>query len=105
MDTVDDRQRLNEENTDLIEHNSITAYPNPFSNSTTIEYKISSDAQTSLFLYNMQGEQVAQLVNGKAQAEGVYQVEIDAMAYPAGIYYATLWTGKELITEKLIIVK
>lgn len=84
---------------------NLRAYPNPFTNSTTVEYQISTTEPVSLYLYNMQGERIADLLQNKLQTEGVYQIEVDVSRYPSGIYYATLRAGKRVLTEKLVVVK
>lgn len=104
LQAIDDRSDEAAESIRIAE-STLRAYPNPFTNATTIEYQLPVVAPVTLHIYNMQGEQIAQLVDGQEQVEGKYQVEVDATAYPAGIYYVTLRAGERILTEKLIVVK
>ena len=51
-------------------------YPNPFNPTTTIRYEIATPGTVSLTVYNVLGQQVAELVSG-SQREGVYEVRWD----------------------------
>jgi photosystem II stability/assembly factor-like uncharacterized protein len=82
----------------------LIVYPNPFSNSTTIEYDLEESAKVSLMIFNHLGQQVEVLVN-EEQARGTHQVQWDAGDLLAGVYYCLLKTGKHLITEKIIKMK
>ncbi len=56
----------------LLKHN----YPNPFNPITTIRYGIPEDARVSILVYNILGQQVAQLVN-ELQPTGFYTIAWD----------------------------
>ena len=51
-------------------------YPNPFNPTTTIRYEIATPGAVSLTVYNVLGQQVAELVSGSQRA-GVYEVRWD----------------------------
>lgn len=81
-------------------------YPNPFNPSTMISYQLVSDAKVSLKVYDVLGNQVAELVNN-SQPAGYYTIEFDAAKYrlSSGIYYYTLSGGNFNSTRKLVITK
>ncbi len=82
---------------------AVRSYPNPFSNSTTLEYELEQSATVNLSIYNNLGQQVAVLVDGE-QPKGRLQVRWEAEGLPAGIYYFRLTTdGCRLITGKLVL--
>jgi hypothetical protein len=64
-------------------------YPNPFNPSTTIRYGIPGDGTVMLEVYNMLGQKVETLLNGKLQA-GYHTTEWNAANVSSGIYYAKL---------------
>lgn len=81
----------------------ITSYPNPFRRQTTIRYRLEQDTRVRIELYDMSGRRLDQVVN-QFTAAGIHQVEWDASAYPAGIYFARIQDagGKVLQIQKLI---
>ena len=84
----------------------ISNYPNPFSVSTTIKYRIEKTANVKLSVFNIMGKEVAVLVNEKMQ-EGSYSVEwngttMSGSTVPSGIYFYNLQNGTESITKRMI---
>ena len=79
-------------------------YPNPFNPSTIISYKISKAGFVSLRVYDMLGNQVAQLVNEELAA-GSHEVVFDASGITSGIYFYQLSTGNTTITKKMTYLK
>ena len=78
-------------------------YPNPFKDNTTLRYQLEQDGAVSIDVYNMQGQRLTQLVNGFQEA-GTYEVEWNAGAYPAGLYFARIMNerGEILQIQKLV---
>jgi N-acetylneuraminic acid mutarotase len=70
---------------------AVSAYPNPFSQATTIEYELEHDATVTLTIYNHLGQEVVVLVN-KTEPAGTHQVQWDAENLPAGIYFYRIST-------------
>jgi len=64
---------------------SLSNYPNPFNNTTNIQYVLPEDGYVILKVYNLHGELVRTLVNSQ-QAANNYEVKLDAMNIPAGVY-------------------
>ena len=83
---------------------SLTVSPNPFNESTMIEYTLDADKIVSYKLYDINGRLVEQEKLGN-QASGNHSIKIDASSLDAGIYYFNLRVGDSAITEKLIITK
>lgn len=57
---------------------SLSNFPNPFSNQTTIEYSIPGVAQVTLTIYDVNGKLIASLINGEIQNNGTYSVTWNA---------------------------
>jgi len=83
------------------EHALLKVFPNPFSNFTTLEYKLEHDVTSNLTIYNHLGQQVKILVN-EPQAKGVQKVQWNALGIPQGIYLCRLKAGNQFITKKII---
>ncbi|MBX2991527.1 MAG: CapA family protein [Bacteroidetes bacterium] len=79
-------------------------YPNPFNSSTTIQYTLSGLSKVRLNIYNILGQQVAQLV-GAEQPAGNYRVRWDAAQAATGIYFCRLQTEAGATTKKLLLLK
>ena len=79
-------------------------YPNPFNPSTTIEFSIPEAANVSLTIYNMLGQKVAELVNGKLEA-GRYNYQWNAKNVATGMYIYELRTEKFVSIKKMLLLK
>jgi hypothetical protein len=62
----------------------LTAYPNPFTETTTIEFLTNETTQTDLSIYSIDGKQVAQLFKGITEGSMFYSVTFEAGNLPAG---------------------
>ena len=84
----------------LVVHN----YPNPFNPVTTISYEIIQDADVSLTVYNMIGQQVAILVN-QWQQPGTHSAKFNASNLASGIYLYRLKVGDKIVQKRMILLK
>ncbi|MBE0538371.1 MAG: T9SS type A sorting domain-containing protein [Ignavibacterium sp.] len=79
-------------------------YPNPFNPTTKIVYTVSEATNISLTVFNILGQQVAQLVNDFKNV-GTYEVTFDAENLPSGLYLYTFDAGNTRITKKMTLLK
>jgi len=81
-------------------------FPNPFNPKTIINYelRVSSDELVSLKVFDVLGNEVAELVNEK-QNVGSYSVEFDGGNLSSGIYFYTLQAGDFSQTKKMTLIK
>jgi cytochrome c peroxidase len=82
----------------------IVAGPNPFNPSTKLNYNLQEGAEISMEVFNITGQKVATLQKGFMSA-GEHQVTFNANNLPSGIYIVALQTGKQLLTQKLMLMK
>jgi len=61
-------------------------YPNPFNPTTQISFNLEKDANVTLTVFDIQGKQIVQLVNGFKTA-GFYNVNFEGKDLPSGIYF------------------
>ena len=86
-------------------------YPNPFTNSTIIEFELFEPSQiVSLKLFDSKGNIVKTLMKNKSFILGEYQVkwygDNDAgQKVPEGIYFYKLMTENKLLVKKAIVIK
>ena len=79
-------------------------YPNPFNPSTKIDYTIPVNSFVNVKVYDVNGREVAQLVN-ETKTAGNYSVTFDASAYPSGVYFYRLSAGDIRVEKKMVLVK
>jgi hypothetical protein len=83
--------------------NSISAYPNPFSDKTIIKYELTEPAFVKINLYNTLGNKIN--IIEKFLDAGEHQEIINAENEPQGIYYYTIQTGQKIVSGKLLLIK
>ena len=79
-------------------------HPNPFNPVTTISYSLPFSGDVSLIIYNILGEEIAQLVDGFQQA-GEYNITWNATNISSGIYFYRLNSGDFTETKKMVLLK
>ncbi|MCC6551027.1 MAG: T9SS type A sorting domain-containing protein, partial [Ignavibacteriaceae bacterium] len=79
-------------------------YPNPFNPSTKISYSIPVDGIVTLKVYNLIGQEVANLVDN-FQLKGGYTASFDASKLNSGVYFYTLSVGDYSVTKKMMLLK
>ncbi|MDZ7764615.1 MAG: T9SS type A sorting domain-containing protein [Melioribacteraceae bacterium] len=79
-------------------------YPNPFNPSTTIQFAVPKAGEYKVVVYNILGQQVAELLNTQLQP-GVHKVQFDAARLASGIYIYQLTGDNVNFTKKMILMK
>lgn len=79
-------------------------FPNPFNPETKINFAIPNNNFTTLKLFNMEGKEVASLVN-EVLKSGNYSVNFNGSALSSGIYIYELKSGDFFSTKKMILIK
>ena len=81
-------------------------YPNPFNPSTEINFSIPKSADVSLKIYDANGKEIAQLINGYMQS-GSHSVTFETakLKLASGVYFYTLTAGELSQTKKMLLVK
>ena len=80
------------------------AYPNPFNPTTTLSFAIPVDNEVTLSIYNLQGRQVATLIESNLKA-GYHSIIWDANSYASGVYFVKMVAGEYVNTQKLMLIK
>ncbi len=77
-------------------------YPNPFEESTTIEFETAEKGITKLYITDMMGNTVRTIVNEKLEP-GQHRISIDSRGLPSGVYFYNLKTPTVVITRRMHI--
>lgn len=86
------------------EFNLMQNYPNPFNPSTKINFSLPESSDTRLKVYDILGNEIANLVNENLQA-GNYSVNFDGTSLSSGIYIYSLEADNKIITKKMTLLK
>ena len=79
-------------------------YPNPFNPSTTIKYTLGERSAVTLKVYDVLGNEVANLVNTTQEA-GQHTINFNASGLSSGLYIYTLNTGNFTSSKKMMLLK
>lgn len=87
-----------------LKNSPVIVYPNPFTYTTTICYKITTPGMVNLVIYDTFGKPISTLVNSWHQNDS-YEIPFDGTGFPSGIYYYQLETATGLHSGKFHIIK
>ena len=91
------------------EHTLLPAYPNPFNGSVTIPFKLSSQTNSSITIYNVLGKEILDLPIGNL-GPGDHSISwagINQMGHPVGngVYFVRLNIDTKNNSQKLVYLK
>ena len=79
-------------------------YPNPFNPATTIEFNLDHTQNITLGVYDLTGQQIAQLINAPITV-GTHRVTFDGSQLASGLYIYRLRAGNHVLTRKMVLLK
>lgn len=89
-------------------------HPNPFARATLIQYTLARESDVTLDVFDLRGQRVARLVNGR-EAAGRHGVSFGTSTHggagvtlgrvPAGVYFYRLQAGALTATRKMLLVQ
>jgi len=82
----------------------IKSYPNPFNNSTRLDYYLPRESSVVLDIYNIFGQRVANLID-QFQSGGEQSIGWEPVGLSSGIYFARLKAGESEGSIKLMLLK
>ena len=80
-------------------------YPNPFNSSTIIRFSLKARDKVSLKIYNLIGEEVAVLANGKIFPPGNHSVLFDANNLASGIYLCRFSCSQGPAIQRMVLLR
>ncbi len=79
-------------------------FPNPFNNSTVINYSVPIEGNVRIVVYDITGTMVTEIAKGFHRA-GEYRADINATGLTSGVYFYVLESGGVRIARKLVLLK
>lgn len=76
--------------------------PNPFNNSSYINYTIEEASDVNFTVVDMMGKTVMNINKG-TQAAGQHRIDLDATNFAEGVYFYTFTIGNKQVTKKMVI--
>ncbi len=80
-------------------------YPNPFNPSTNIEFSLNKSDFINLSVYDINGKLISTLLNQNADAGNYVYIYTAPSNLSSGIYFVTLKTSDEKITNSIVLMK
>ncbi len=80
-------------------------YPNPFNPSTLVKFAFDKETKAELKVYDILGNEVANLFNDITEAGKVYEINFNASALASGVYYYQLKGDNKTEIKKMMLLK
>lgn len=80
-------------------------YPNPFNPTTNIQFDLARNANVTLKIYNVAGQEVATLFSNAALSAGVQTVTFDATNLSSGVYVYRINVDGVTSARKMVLMK
>jgi hypothetical protein len=84
---------------------SLEAYPNPFTNSTTLRFRAAQAGSVQLQVYNAMGQLVATLYNGPVKSGELLERTLDGAGLSTGLYTCRFATEGQTLTQRVVLTK
>ena len=80
----------------------LKAFPNPFERSTTITYYLPNDGKVNLWVTDVQGKIIGQLVKDENQSAGQHSLEWNPASLTDGVYIPILEANQKRAVSRII---
>ncbi len=80
-------------------------FPNPFNPNSIIRYAIPKNSYVTIKVYDLQGREIAVIINNELKSAGKYFVNFDGSNFASGVYFYMLESGDLVSTKKMVLVK
>ncbi|PWH85285.1 T9SS type A sorting domain-containing protein [Brumimicrobium oceani] len=95
---------LSVENNELSNLNVSSNFPNPFANTTTVNFNLKEATDVSYTVVDLTGKVMTEVTEGTTLA-GDHSITIDGSSFANGVYYLNITAGESTVTRKMIVNK
>ncbi len=88
---------------DVNENIYVTVFPNPFDNTTILEFKVGKSERTIIEIYDLKGSMVSRIFDDTTFEDRVNRVEVNGSKWENGIYIARIVSDKQVQNIKLVL--
>jgi hypothetical protein len=82
--------------------NEVSAFPNPFSRQTTIQFTALVSGETTVDLYNANNRKIRTVFNGTVTAGQLCTVNVEGATLPKGMYFYLINNNKNRLSGRLV---
>ncbi len=83
----------------------VSIFPNPFNSEASIKFHLRKATTISIKIYNLLGQQVANLISDEYYTEGAHSVTFNGMNLPSGTYFCQIAGDSYNEIVKMILMK
>lgn len=83
-------------------HLSFANHPNPFRETTLLQFRLARETEVTLAVYDVSGREVARPADRKRFGPGSHEVPLDGQALPAGLYVCRLRAGEQSAARRVV---
>lgn len=83
---------------------SLDVHPNPFGNSTTVQWQLTENSHAHVAITDVLGREVSLVFDGMCNT-GLYTADVHATELPVGVYYCRLTAMGKVLTRQIIIIR
>jgi hypothetical protein len=83
----------------------VSLYPNPVKGNSTLEFTLNYDSKVKVVIYNMNGQIVNEVYEGKVSSEVKNAININSTGMKSGVYIVKLTSNRESVTKSLLIAE
>ena len=87
----------------MTDFESLNIFPNPFSETTEVDFNLSEQQNVSLCVFNIIGEIVYKTDEGKLEA-GNHKLKIERENLISGVYFLKIAFGEKVATRKISVI-
>ena len=80
----------------------LTAFPNPFNQSTTINYYLPADGKVNLWITDSQGRIVGQLIEDEVLSAGNHKIEWKPESIADGVYIPVVESNRQKAVTRIV---